>query len=200
MSTYDLHQVKTDLETIRNAAGISDGPARHDLLGNVLVALAGLSAAAWAMLMHGVAQIWGLAAVVVPIGYLISLRVRHRKSTGGSPQVRQDFAAAGSVLSLAVPFVAYALWAQRMKIPPMLVLCTSVFFVGMLMLGGVMSRPRRLELAPWCLAFMAGALLMPATALSPIAVIGLMLAAGGFTSAGIVGIQLRQGEPDGLRG
>lgn len=200
MSEYDLQQVKADLDTIRNAAGISDGPSRHDLLGNALVACAGLVTAGWAMRSHGLGQIWGLAAVLLPLGYLIGLRLRHGKANGGSPQVRQEFAAACSVLSLAVPFIAYALWAQHMKIPPMLVLATTVFFVGMLMLGGVIARPRHPELAPWCLALMAGALVIPSTALSPVTVIGLMLTAGGLASACVVGVQLRQGTPHGFPG
>jgi hypothetical protein len=152
------------------------------------------------MLSHGVWQICGLTAVLLPVGYLISLRVRHSKASGGSPQVRQEFAAAGSVLFLAVPFVAYALWAQRMRIPPMLVLATSVFFVGMLLFNGVIARPRRPELAPWCLALMAGALALPSTVLSPVIMIGLMLMAGGLASTCIVVIQLRQGASNGLPG
>ncbi|HYM76493.1 MAG TPA: hypothetical protein VE377_10995 [Candidatus Dormibacteraeota bacterium] len=198
MSGYDLQQVKADLDTIRTAAGISRGPARYDLLGNALVALAGLIVAGWTMLSHGFWQIWGFAAVLLPVAYLIRLRVRHRKGSGGSPEVRQEFAAAASVLALAVPFVAYALWAQRMGIPPMLVLATTIFFVGMLMLGGVISPPRRLAIAPWCLALMAGALVIPSSPLSPITVIGLMLSAGGFASACIVWMQLRKEERNGF--
>ncbi|HXN47222.1 MAG TPA: hypothetical protein VN893_11315 [Bryobacteraceae bacterium] len=198
MSEYDLKQVKADLDTIRTVAGISEGPVRHDLLGNLVIAAAGFVTAGWAMLAHGLWQMCGLVAVLLPVGYLIGLRVRHRKQSGGSPQVRQDFAAAGSVLALAVPFVGYALWAQRMGIPPMLVLATTVFFVGMLMLGGVIGRPRHPGLAPWCLALMVGALAMPSTTLSPVSLIGFMLAAGGLASAGVIGIQLRRGAPDGL--
>ena len=200
MSEYDLKQVKADLDTIRTAAGISEGPSRHDLLGNALIAVAGLITAGWAMLSHGLWQMWGLMAVLLPVGYLIRLRVVHRKSDGGSPQIRREFAAACSVLSLAVPFVAYALWAKRMGIPPMLVLATAVFFVGMLMLGGVIARPRHPEIAPWCLALMVGALVIPSTSLSPVIVIGFMLTVGGVASACVVGIQLRQGAPDGLPG
>jgi hypothetical protein len=200
MSEYDLNQVKADLDTIRTAAGISEEPTRRDLMGNALVAFAGLIVAGWAMLSHGIWQIWGLVAVLVPVGYLIRLRVRHSKTSGGSPQVRKEFAAACSVLSLAVPFVAYALWAQRMGIPPLLVLATTVFFVGMLMLGGVIARPRHPEIAPWCLAMMAGALVIPSTALSPVTVIGFMLTAGGFASACVVGVQLRRGARDGFPG
>jgi hypothetical protein len=200
MSEYDLKQVRADLDTIRTAAGIRDRPTRYDLLGNVLVAIAGLIIAVCAMLAHGVWQICGLVAILLPVGYLIKRRVRHSKASGGSPEVRQEFAAACSVLSLAVPFVAYALWAQRMKIPPMLVLATTVFFVGMLMLGGVIARPRHPEIAPWCLALMAGALVIPSTALSPITVIGFMLTAGGLASACVVGIQLRQGARNGFPG
>ena len=200
MSAYDLQQVRADLDTIRNAAGISAKPVRHDLVGNALIAISGLIAAGWAILSQGVTQLWGLAVVLLPVGYLISLRLRHSRARGGSPQVRQDFATAGAVLSLGVPFVAYALWAERMKIPPMLVLATSIFFVGLLMLSGVLARPRRLELAPWCLAFMVGALLVPSTTLSPVAVIGLMLAAGGFASACVVTVQLRKGDPHAIAG
>lgn len=198
MTEYNLKQVKADLDTIRTAAGISEGLTRQDLTGNALIALAGLIVAGWAMISRGERQLWGLGAVLLPLGYLIGLRVRHRKANGGSPQVRREFAAAGSVLSLAVPFVAYAFWAQRMRIPPMLVLATTVFFVGMLMLSGVMTRPRHPELAPWCLALMAGALAIPSTVLSPVTVIGFMLTAGGLASACVVGIRLRQGAPDGF--
>lgn len=202
MSDYDLKQVKTDLDTIRAAAGISEGPARHDLPGSVLLALAGAMVASWAMLSHTFWQIYGFLAVLIPAGYLIGLRVRHSKTRGGSPQVRQDFKAAASVLSLAVPFVVYALWAKQMGIQPMLVLATAVFFVGVLLLNGVISRPRYPELAPWCLAFMAGALLIPSTTISPIAIIGLMLAGGGITSACIIGmrrgIRRRRGVFNGL--
>jgi F0F1-type ATP synthase assembly protein I len=198
MFEYDLRQVRADLDTIRTAAGISERPTWQDLLCNVLVAVSGLVTAGWAMLSHGVWQVFGLAAVLLPVGYLITLRVSHRKANGGSPQVRQEFAAAGSVLLLAVPFVAYALWAQQMRIPPMLVLATTIFFVGTLMLSGVLTRPRHPEIAPWCLALMGGSLAIPSTAVSPVTVIGFMLAAGGFASACVVGIRLRQGVSDGF--
>jgi len=200
MPEYNLKQVKADLDTIRSAAGISEAPMRHDLLGNLGIALAGFTTAIWAMLFHGVWQLWGLMAVLLPVGYLIGVRVRHSKERGGSPQIRQEFVAAYSVLTLAVPFVGYTLWAQWMGIRPILVLATTVFFVGMLMLGGVIARPRRPGLAPWSLALMVGALVMPSTALSPVSLIGFMLAAGGLASACIIGIQLRQGVPDGIPG
>lgn len=199
MPEYDLKQVKADLDTIR-AAGITEGLSRDDLLGNAFVAISGLAVAGWAMLSHGVWQIWGFAAVLLPVGYLIKMRVYHRKASGGSPQVRHEFAEAASVLALAVPFTAYALWAQRMGIRPMLVLATTIFFVGMMMLSGVMARPRRLAIAPWCLAFMAGALVIPSTNLSPVTVIGFMLTAGGLASVCVVGIQRRQGAHNGFPG
>src|ERR1700746_2598808 len=182
MSDYNLKQVKVDLETIRAAAGISEVPMRHDLLGNILIAAAGLITASWAMASHGMAQLWGLAAVLLPVGYVIWLRTQHRESGDGSPEVRREFAAAGRVLLLAVPFVGYALWAQWMGIRPMLVLATSIFFVGTLMLGGVMARPRNPGFAPWCLALMVGALALPSTTLSPGGLILFTLAAGGFGS------------------
>lgn len=200
MTEYNLKQVKADLDTIRTAAGISEVPTRHDAMGNALIALAGLIVAGWAMLSHGLWQIWGLGALVLPVGYLIGLRVRNRKASGGSPQIRKEFAAAGAVLSLSVPFVAYVIWAQRMKIAPLLVLATSIFFVGLIMLNGVIANPRHLELAPWCMALMAGALLIPSTSLSPVTVIGLMLTAGGFAAACVIGIQMRQGSPDDFSG
>jgi hypothetical protein len=200
MPEYDLKQMKADLETIQAVAGISDGPARHDLLGSALVALAGVMIAGWAALSHGLWQICGLLALLAPVAYIIGIRIRHSRVNGGSPQVRQDFAAAGSVLLLAGPFVGYALWAGNMGIQPMLVLATTVFFVGVLVLNGVLSRPRHPELAPWCLALMAGALLLPSTAFSPITIIGFMLMAGGGVSAIVIGIRRRKEAVDGLPG
>jgi hypothetical protein len=198
MADYDLKQVKADMDTIRAVAGISEGPTRHDLLGSVLIALTGVVIASWATLSHGLWQICGLLTVLAPVGYLVGLRIRHSRTSGGSPQVRQDFAAACSVLLLAVPFLGYALWAERMGIRPMLVLATTVFFVGVLLFNGVIARPRHPAFAPWCLALMAGALLIPSTMLSPVTVIGFMLVVGGFTSAIVIGIQRRWGVLDGL--
>ena len=200
MPDHDLKQVKADLEMMRTVAGVSEGPVRRDLAGNLLLAGAGLVTAAWALVSHGMAQLWGLAAVLLPVGYLVRLRVQHGKASGGPPQVRREFATAGWVLLLAVPFVGYALWAQWMGIRPILVLATTIFFVGMLMLGGVITRPRNPELAPWCLSLMAGALVMPSVALSPVSVLGFMLAVGGLVSACVVGMQLRQGATDGIAG
>src|ERR1700690_4656879 len=113
MSEYDLKQVKADLDTIRTVAGISEGPVRHDLLGNLVIAAAGFVTAGWAMLAHGLWQMCGLVAVLLPVGYLIGLRVRHRKQSGGSPQVRQDFSAGGSVLAVGGAVVGCPLWGPR---------------------------------------------------------------------------------------
>jgi len=192
MSEYDLKQVKADLETIQAAAGIGEGPVGRDVAGNLLIAFAGALMAGWAMLASGLWQMCGFAAVLLPAGYLIALRVRHRKPGGGSPQVRQEFLAAGAVLSLAIPFVGYALWAQWMGIAPMLALATAIFFVGALLWNGVIARHGRPALAPWCLALMVGALAVPSVALSPVCVIGLMLAAGGLGSAAVAWIQMRR--------
>ena len=200
MPDDDLNQVKADLETIRAVAGISESPAPHDLLGSALVALAGAMVAAWAALSNGLWQICGLLALLAPVAYIIGIRIRHSRVNGGSPQVRQDFAAAGSVLLLAGPFVGYALWAGNMGIQPMLVLATAVFFVGAQILSGVLSRPRHPEFIPWCLAMMAGALLLPSTTLSPITVIGFMLLAGGGMSTVVIGLQRRREAADGFPG
>jgi hypothetical protein len=199
MSEYDLKQVKADLDTIWAATGIMEGPDRHDLKGNLLLALSGIITTGWAMLSHGIWQVWGLLAVLLPMGYIIRLRSRHRKDVGGSPQVRREFRAACAVLALAVPFVGYALWAQWMGIKPELALATTVFFVGMMMLSGVIARPGQSAIAPWCLAFMGGALAMPVAPLSPVGLIGLMLLAGGLSSACLIQIQL-QGASNGISG
>ena len=200
MSEYNLQQVKADLDTIRAAAGISQGPTRSDLLGNFLIALAGVIVAGQAALSHGVWQVAGFVATLLPLGYIFWQRLRHQKDKGGSPQVRQEFRASASVLALAAPFVAYTLWALRMRIPPLLVLATTVFFVGTLIFPGLIANPRNLALAPWCMAFMAGALVIPSTSLSPVTVIGFMLTAGGCASAGIIAIQLRREAGHGFAG
>jgi hypothetical protein len=114
--------------------------------------------------------------VLLPVVYLISLRVKHRSSVGGSPAVRREFADALWILTLGVPIVAYSVWAQYLGVPPLLVLATVVFFVGVMMIGGAAQQPTLLSCG---LAMMAGALVIPLKLVSPVAAIAVVLVVGG---------------------
>jgi hypothetical protein len=198
MSDHDLTRVRADLATIKEAAGIKDGPRREDIVTNCLVALAGLCAALWTLLAHGSWHVWGLSAVLIPVGYMIHVRLRNGAAQGGSPQVRSEFSESLRILLLAIPFSVYAFWALRMGIPPKLVLATCLFFVGMLMAGALIGTVRHVEVLPYCAILMIVALALPATSLSPVLVLGLMIAGSGLTSALILRSRLRSVVKHGL--
>jgi hypothetical protein len=90
MHSEELERAKIDLETIRSIAGIVESPNREDLWLNLLTAIAGGLALAWALLPHGLWQIWGLLAALAPFSYLVKLRWKYRASTGASPARRRS--------------------------------------------------------------------------------------------------------------
>lgn len=184
MRDPDLERVKADLATMKAIAGITDVPQREDITTSCLIGASGLSCGLWTVLAPGSWHAWGLFSVAAPVAHVIRVRLRNGAKRGGSPRVRAEFAESLRVLLLAIPFCAYALWGLQMRIPPRLVLATGVFFTGTLMAAGLISTGRRFEVLPYCVAFMIGALALPATSLSPVLVLALMLAGAGFCSAG----------------
>jgi hypothetical protein len=196
MDNRDLERVRADLATIRQVAGITSQPRAEDVVTSYLIALAGVLCAVWTIVAREYGDVWGLSALLLPLAYVTRDRMRNSADKGGSPQVRSEFAESLRVLWLALPFCGYALWALHMQIPPKLVLATGVFFVGTLMVSSLSGAPRRLELVPYCIAFMAGALAVPAMPISPVLIIGLMLAAAGSCSGAWLQRKLKLGAAD----
>jgi preprotein translocase subunit Sec61beta len=129
---------------------------------------------------------------------MIHVRLEQGAALGGSPQVRQEFAESLRILLLAVPFSVYVFWALWMGIQPKLVLSTCVFFVGLLMVGALIRTGRHIEVLPWSAVLMIGALAFPATSLSPVLVLGMMIAVAGLISALILRSRLRSVISHGL--
>jgi hypothetical protein len=179
MATDDLNAVQRDLDAMRAALDL-DGATVDGVRGHALIALAGLVTLLWVALAPPPLQFWGLLSVLIPSGYLVAVRARHREASGGSPAVRREFGDGLRVLLLGVPIVAYTLWAQRLGVPPLTVLATTVFFIGVMMFGGSRHQP---ALAFWGVTMMAGAFVLPANLTSPVVVIGAVLAVAGTAGA-----------------
>jgi hypothetical protein len=179
MASHDLRGMQRDLDALRNVLELDGGGLDH-ALGHMLIAVAGLVTLMWVAIAPAQLQFWGLLSVLLPSGYLVTLRARHRDAADGSTAVRREFSDALRVLALGVPIVAYSFWAQRLGVPPLMVLSTTVFFVGVMMLGGSRQQP---AVACWGLTMMAGALALPLNLTSPIAVIAAVLVIGGAIGA-----------------
>ena len=175
MADPDIDRVKADLERLNETLGL--GANIDDARGHALVAASGALTLAWTMLAPPHWHFLGLLSVLLPMAYLVKLRVTHRSSVGGSPAMRRQFADALWILTLGVPIMAYSVWAQYLGVPPLLVLATVVFFVGVMMLGGAPQQP---TLASWSVAMMAGALAIPLKLVSPVAAIAVVLVLGGL--------------------
>jgi hypothetical protein len=179
MATDDLHAVQRDLDAMRAALDL-DGATVDSARGHALIALAGLVTLLWVAVVPAPLQLWGLLSVLIPSGYLVAIRARHREAAGGSPAVRREFRDALRVLFLSVPIVAYTFWAQWLGVPPLVVLATAIFFIGVMMFGGSRHQP---AMACWGVTLMAGALILPAKFASPVVVIAGVLILAGTLSA-----------------
>jgi hypothetical protein len=180
MASDDLRAARRDLDALRDALDLRSSGVDTPL-GHALIAVAGAVTLTWVALTPPSLHHWGLLSVLLPCSYVVGLRVAHRDAAEGSPAVRRDFREAIRVLALGVPLVAYTFWAQHFGVPPLIVLATTVFFVGVMMLGGSWQQP---AFAYWGLTLMAGALVLPLQLASPVAVIAAMLVmAGGLGAA-----------------
>jgi hypothetical protein len=175
----DLRAVRRDLDALRAALDL-DHEGVDSARGHALIAAAGLTTLLWAAVAPAQLHLWGLLSVLLPLGHLVGLRAKHRESADGSPAVRREFRDALRVLALAIPIVAYSFWSQRLGVPPLMVLATTVFFVGVMMLGGSRHQP---AVACWGVTLMAGALLMSLKLTSPVVVIAAVLLIAGSLSA-----------------
>lgn len=179
MAADDLRAMQRDLDALRDALDLDAGGV-DTALGHALIAVAGLLALAWVALAPAQLQVWGLLSILLPCGYLVTLRATHRETVDGSAAVRREFKDALRVLALGIPIVAYSFWAQRLGVPPLTVLATTVFFIGVMMLGGSRHRP---AIACWGLTLMAGAFVLPMKLMSPIIVIAAALVVAGAIGA-----------------
>jgi hypothetical protein len=179
VASDDLRGVQRNLDALRDVLELN-GDRVNDVRGHALIAVAGLVTLMWVTIVPAQLQFWGLLSVLIPTGYLVTLRVQHREAVDGSAAVRREFRDALRVLALGVPIVAYTFWAQRLGMPPLVVLATVVFFVGVMMLGGSRHQP---AVACWGVALMAGALTLPMQLTSPVVVIAAVLLIAGALGA-----------------
>jgi hypothetical protein len=181
MPTDDLRAMQRDLDAVHAALDLN-GQSVDNVRGHALIAVAGLLTLAWVAVAPTSLQLFGFLSVLIPTGYLVALGAKHREARDGSPAVRRELWDAVRVLLLGIPIVAYTFWAQRLGVPPLVVLATAVFFVGVMMVGGSRHQP---ALACWGLSLLAGALLLPVRLASPVVVIAAVLAVAGAVSAAI---------------
>jgi hypothetical protein len=181
-----LDRVREDLEAVRAATGLSDGWGRRGVRNCLLFAGAGLAAAAWALVPHGLPPAAGTIAFLVPVADWLAL-CRLSASDRPPPGVDwREWRRALSVLWLAVPLAALALWCRQVALPPHQFAGLAAFCLGFALLSAAVGERGQRPLCGWAAGLMAGGLLLPIDAAAALPVLFACLAAGALASAGLV--------------
>ena len=88
MAADDLRAMQRDLDALRDALDLDAGGV-DTALGHALIAVAGLLTLAWVALAPAQLQVWGLLSILLPCGYLVTLRATHRETVDGADHAKQ---------------------------------------------------------------------------------------------------------------
>jgi hypothetical protein len=193
MSQADLNRVRTDLETMKQAAGVGLPFGWEDVRANTCCALCGSLIAAYAWL--GPWEHRGLVLIPLSLALLAGLRaaVSVRRRRAEQPARWREHRLAGMAVVLFAPLaVGYMYWERRLGMPREMVGAASVFFVGVGVLTFAAINRDRLYYVGAALPLMAFGLAIPlCSAAQTIIAAGLCMTAGGLAMAALQQWQLR---------
>jgi hypothetical protein len=167
------------LECIESAIGLPRWDPQEIRI-NLLLAAAGLAAAAWAFVPHGLSPLFGLLGFGMP---LIAW-ARLAKYDGNQSYVR-DFRSAGRTLWLVLPLMALFAWCHRVGLAPVYFLGLATFFIGAILFSAAVGGKQGQSFIGWAVALMIGGLLIPMQVAPVIAVFAGAIAVGGVVSAAL---------------
>jgi len=179
MTNDDLARVRGDLECIESAIGLPRWDPQEIRI-NLLLAAAGLAAAIWAAIPHGLSPLLGLFSFALPV--VEWLRVA--KNNQSRSYVR-DFRSAGRTAWLALPLVALFAWCRIFNLNPLQFLGLATFLIGAILFSAAIGEKQVRSVIGWALTLMLGGLLLPVEVAPVIAVLAGAIAAGGVISAAL---------------
>jgi len=196
MGDSQLDRVEADLETVRQAAGLTLPFGREDIIMDLLMVAGIIVLGVWSMFERGP---WLRAASLVFLalgtaGHLW-LRIKYRRGSGRPAMRRKEYTISvvgGTVLFLGLMFFSYMTRdeLQRRAVYPAVLL--SLAFAGMII--GIFDPSRRRYLAAATTAVLLGIVIAvfwhnPAQLIVAVCA---GCAMGGLTDAGIMAWQLRR--------
>jgi hypothetical protein len=193
MADNDLERLKSDLATIREAAGLELRFGWEDVWINIAAAPAGLTAFVWALFFDGRAANWGfLPLVALAVVWGVWVRGKYRRSTGRSAVRRREYSASLILaLVLAILLAGYVYWAKHMGLGMTSVRAIAFVMVGLALLAVVILDTRRVDALPWAIWVLLAGLVIPWVGLSAQAITALAIAIAGPSCAAIQVCQLR---------
>jgi hypothetical protein len=179
MTQDDIARVRGDLESIESAIGLPRWDP-HEIRMNLLLAASGLTAAAWALIPHGLSPLLGLCSFAVPvIGWL-----RIAPTSEDKFAVR-DVRSARRTVWLALPLIGLFAWCRIIGLGPAEFLGLAIFLIGVVLFSAAVGGKQACSLIGWAVALMIGGLGLSLDGAPVIAVLAGAIAAGGVISAAI---------------
>jgi hypothetical protein len=184
MSQYDLERVRSDLDTIEAAIGVSPPQPSNEIRINSTFAVAGVAAVTWALVVTGPTHVAAFTFFLVPLTVWLFTAVRGNLQ---EHYVLRDRRAAFRTVFLALPLAALFFWCRSVGLSPAHFLGLSVFLVGIALFCGAVTRPDP-NYVCWSVALMTGGLLVPLGGASPVLILSGALGLGGLFSALVLSV------------
>jgi diacylglycerol kinase len=185
----EIDRLRNDLATMRAATGLAPAWNEHAIRTHLLLAAAGAVAALWAVLPHGLWEIAGLAAFIVPVvDWWWQARGRANRSASDDREWREGLMVFWYVLPLGV----LAWWSRAVGLELVTMAGLMCFMLGFVLFGSAVSARGARPLLGWALAFMIGGLLIPMRMDAIVPILGLAICAGALTSAGWIAVDVRR--------
>lgn len=187
----NLDQLRDDLAAVRAAAGLEPVWNRGAIRTHLLLTAAGIAAATWAVLPHGLSEIAGFAAFAIPVAdwaWRYGIRSTHTAAED------REWREAAAVMWYAVPLSALALWSRAVGLNAVTMAGLMLFMIGLVLFGPAVSERGQRPLLGWAIAFMIGGLVAPLRVASFVPVVGLAIALGAIVSAAWIAVDLRRAD------
>jgi small-conductance mechanosensitive channel len=188
-------RIRSDLETIRRAAGIELPFGRVDVWLNLALVPAGAALAGWAMAAPAARLVpYGALPAILVSCALVWLRYRYRRATGRSAARRREYTF-HIALMVALPLVvlAYLAFERRLGVPPVTRGASAVFFTGVMsVVLGAADRGKRSFIVSGLVLVLWAPLIPYSSDREVAAGAGIVMALAGLGGAAVQDYQLRR--------
>ncbi|MCX5661665.1 MAG: hypothetical protein NTW19_18460 [Planctomycetota bacterium] len=188
MSQHELQRVRSDLETIRQAAGLAPPIGWGDVWMNLALVPLGLAFAAWETYAPPRLEWIGLLPFAIYVPWA-TWTFRHTR-THAPARHREHKAGLPLVAVISVANFVFLAWSRRVGMPPMVAGGCALFFLGVLVAAHASTSRFRAAAWPAAISMAVFGMVMPfCTRHEALIAVGLI---GAFAGASIAAIQAWQ--------
>ncbi len=190
MVDSDIARVREDLEVVKRAVGLEPPFRREEILLGLGHGPAGIFAAIWPLLPHGLDLTWGfLPLVVLAIAYAVCLERRYKHRAENAATTKREYLV---YMAIVVFIVVFRLWSKRLGLPVPTTTAVVELFLGVAAGIWVVQERRRSYLIPWAVFLIAAGLVTPFLKVPMHVPIAVAIALAGPSSAFMQIRQLRR--------